>query len=112
MFMDKVIISEEAYDEFKAFLEENKVEHYNIRINFAGNSCGGPAFTISIEEKQEDNDYVQKVNDITFLAEPHLLDQFEGFVILSSEENGGRGLSLRALNAPEGGCGSCGGGCH
>lgn len=34
--MEKVIISSEAYEEFKSFLDENRVESYNIRIDFAG----------------------------------------------------------------------------
>ena len=33
--MDKIIISEEAYKEFKAFLDENEIEKYSIRINLA-----------------------------------------------------------------------------
>ena len=33
--------------------------------------------------------------------------------LLSTEENEGRGLSLKPVIAPEGGgCSSCGGGCH
>lgn len=31
--MKNVNISEEAYNEFKAFLEENKITDFNIRIN-------------------------------------------------------------------------------
>ena len=41
-----------------------------------------------------------------------LVDEFGGFRLLSSEENGGRGLSLKPVIEVEGGCGSCGGGCH
>ena len=44
--------------------------------------------------------------------EKSLIDEFGGFIILSTEENEGRGLSLKPVIAPEGGCGSCGGGCH
>jgi len=40
--MNKFLVSEEAYKEFKAFLEENEVENYNIRINLAGFGCSGP----------------------------------------------------------------------
>jgi iron-sulfur cluster insertion protein len=109
--MQKVIMSQEAYDEFKGFLDENKVETYNIRINFAGSSCGGPVFNISIEDKVEEDDVVEKINDISFLIKKPLIDDFEGFTILSTDENNGRGLSLKALNAPEGDCGGCTG-CH
>lgn len=34
--MEKIVLSNEAYDEFKSFLDENNVESYNIRINFSG----------------------------------------------------------------------------
>jgi Fe-S cluster assembly iron-binding protein IscA len=34
--MEKVVLSNEAYEEFKSFLDENNVENYTIRINFAG----------------------------------------------------------------------------
>lgn len=108
--MNKVIISNEAYEEFKGFLDDNNIEDYNIRINFAGNSCSGPAFNITVEESNE-NDVVEQIQDIKFIIQKDLIDEFDGFIILSTEENDGRGLSLRPLNAPEGGCGTCGG-CH
>ncbi|MDU2156762.1 HesB-like protein, partial [Clostridium sp.] len=63
--MDKILISEEAYKEFKSFLDENEVDNYSIRINLAGFGCSGPAFNISVDEAKE-GDVTQKVNDITF----------------------------------------------
>lgn len=109
--MNKITLSTEAYNEFKAFLDENKVEGYNIRITLAGFGCSGPVFNISVDEIKE-NDLVEKINDITFFAEQSLIDEFGGFIILSSEENQGRGLSLKPVIETEGGCGTCGGGCH
>lgn len=109
--MDKVLISNEAYNEFKSFLDENEVENYSIRINLGGFGCSGPAFNISVDDAKE-GDVTQKVNDITFVVEEQLINEFGGFKLLSSEENGGRGLSLKPFIEVEGGCGSCGGGCH
>lgn len=109
--MKNMTINEEAYKEFKEFLDENKVESYNIRINLGGFACSGPVFNISVSEPT-DADITEVVNDITFIMEKSLIDEFGGFIILSSEENEGRGLSLKPVIAPEGGCGSCGGGCH
>ncbi|EOR20836.1 HesB family protein [Clostridium sartagoforme AAU1] len=109
--MDKIIISEEAYNEFKSFLDENEVDNYSIRINLAGFGCSGPAFNISVDDVKE-GDLTQKVNDITFVVEEKLVDEFGGFKLLSTEENEGRGLSLKPVIESEGGCGSCGGGCH
>ena len=42
--MKNVTISEEAYNEFKAFLEENKITDFNIRLNFAGFDVADPIF--------------------------------------------------------------------
>ena len=109
--MSKFLVSEEAYKEFKAFLEENEVENYSIRINLAGFGCSGPAFNITVDEAKE-GDISEKINDITLIAEEKLVDEFGGFRLLLSEENGGRGLSLKPVIEVEGGCGSCGGGCH
>jgi iron-sulfur cluster insertion protein len=108
--MEKIVLSHEAYEEFKSFLDENKVESYNIRIDFAGSGCSGPSFNISVGEKEED-DIVEQVKDITFLIKPELIDEFGVFTILSEDENEGRGLSLRPLIEPVGGCGGCTG-CH
>ena len=109
--MKNLTISEQAYNEFKEFLVENKVESFNIRINLAGMACSGPVFNITVDEATDD-DATEVVNDITFVMEKRLIDEFGGFIILSSEENNGNGLTLDPVIQPEGGCGSCGGGCH
>lgn len=110
--MKNITISDDAYKEFKEFLDDNKVEGYNVRINLAGYACSGPAFNISVSEAT-DADVTEQVNEITFIAEKSLIDEFGGFIILSTEENQGRGLSLKpVIESESGGCGSCGGGCH
>lgn len=104
----KITINEESYNEFKAFLEENNISDFNIRINFAGNSCSGPAFNISVSKATED-DVTETVNDITFIMQKDLIDEFGGFIIDKNEY----GLSLKPVIAPpSGGCsGNCSG-CH
>lgn len=110
--MEKLIISNEAYAEFKSFLDENNIEECNIRINLAGFGCSGPAFNISVDSATEE-DVTVKVQDVNFIFEKKLEDEFGGFKILSTEENNGRGLTLKPIIEPENtGCGSCGGGCH
>ncbi len=109
--MKNISISEEAYSEFIDFLKENNVDSYNIRINLAGYACSGAVFNISVSTPT-DSDITEVINDITFIAEKSLIDEFGGFNITSSEENGGNGLSLKPINPGEGGCSSCGGGCH
>ena len=109
--MKNITISQEAYNEFKAFLEENKITDFNIRINYAGSSCSGPIFNISVSNPGDD-DEVEKINDISFICEKSLIEQFGGFIILSSEENEGNGLSLKPVIEPENGCGGSCSGCH
>ena len=115
--MNKMTISHEAYDEFMDFLNSNNISERSIRIHFVGNSCHGAAFNISVDEVKE-GDVVETVNELTFVMEPDLIEQFGGFIFLSSEENEGQGLSLKPLIAPidDGSgcdsCSSCGGGCH
>lgn len=109
--MKNVTISQEAYDEFKGFLDENKITDFNIRINFAGFACSGPIFNISVSQAT-DADEVEKINEITFMYEKSLTEQFGGFMILSSEENEGNGLSLKPFIQPESGCGGSCAGCH
>lgn len=108
--MKNVTISQEAYEEFKAFLDENKLETYDIRINFAGFACSGPSFNIE-EDHEKQNDVVEKINDINFIMNKDLIEEFGGFIILSTDENDGRGMTLRPVIQSEGGCGTCGG-CH
>lgn len=108
--MKLINISTEACDELKDFLKENDINDFKIRINFAGNACSGPIFNITVDDPTEE-DYVETISDITFMAEKSLTDEFGGFIILSSEENDGRGLSLRPVIEQEGGCSTCHG-CH
>lgn len=67
-------------------------------------------FNIALDE-QKDNDEIVKINDITFFVDKDLVKDFEGFVLLSSEENDGRGLSLKPIANAGGGCSSCSS-CH
>jgi hypothetical protein len=56
-------------------------------------------------------DLVATVNDINFIVEKNLYEEFEGFQILSSEENFGQGMVLRPNKVDDsaGGCSSCSG---
>lgn len=109
--MEKVLMSEEAYKEFITFLNENGVDDYTIRIGLAGHGCSGPEFNISVDSKL-DGDIEQKVNDITFVIEETLIDDFGGFRVISAAENQGHGLALKPFMETASKCGSCAGGCH
>ena len=85
-----------------------------------GKKRGFFGFIIYFIVKIKEDDILATVNDLTFVMEPSLVDNFGGFMFLSSEENEGQGLALKPLLTPiieEDGCdgsccSSCGGGCH
>lgn len=115
--MENIFIDEQAYKEFKALLDESKVDSYNIRISISHYTGRGPIFDIAVDTATEDDD-VEVINDITFIVEKSILSKYGGFIIVSSEENNGDGLGLKPVVSPAedstgAGCGGCGsnGGC-
>lgn len=108
--MNFISMSNETFQEFKELLANNDIDQNTIRINLAGMACSGPSFNIVLDEQKED-DVACTINDLTFLLNKDLHEQFGDFVVEGTAENN-RGLVLRPVNAPAGGgCGGCGGGC-
>lgn len=106
-----IFINDTAYNEFKELLDEANVESYNIRIGIDNYSCSGPIFGISVSEATAEDD-VETIKEITFISEKSLVEQFGGFIIVSSEENNGYGVGLKPVVQPQSSCGSgCGDGC-
>lgn len=110
--MAMINISEAAYKEFRDLLTANDIIDTNVRIALAGFGCSGPRFGLMVDEPTE-NDKTETVNELNFIMEKELVEEYEGFTILSDEENGGGGMSLRPMRLEEaaGGCSSCAGGC-
>ena len=104
--MNNIQISEEAYQEFKGFLEENKVEDYNLRISYLGRNCSGPTFNIDIS-KPKVSDTMEQVKEIKFYIEEKIINDYGGLIVLSNNENGGKGLELKPVKDPLGGCKLC-----
>jgi HesB-like selenoprotein len=99
-------ISDEAYDEFKSFLVNTNVQDFSLRITYLGRNCKEVTFNLDYGVKN-DNDVSEKVKDITFIIDKESLEEFEGFVILSNNENKGQGLELKAVKLPESPCAAC-----
>ena len=104
--MSYINISDEAYVEFKDFLEFNKVENYNLRITYLGKKCSGPIFNISAGSENA-NDLVEQINDINFIMNKELITEYGGFEILSSNENAGEGLILKPMIKQVNNCNIC-----
>ncbi len=110
--MSIINMSDTAYNEFRELLAANDITETSVRIALAGYGCSGPRFGLMVDEPGE-NDVAETVKELTFLVEKEMVEEYEGFNILSDEENGGGGMSLRPVKVEEsaGGCAGCGGGC-
>lgn len=106
-----IFIDDIAYKEFKELLDDANVESYNVRIGLDRIGCSGPIFGVYIDEATEEDD-VKVVNDIKFISEKSLIQEYGGFIIVSNEENKGNGVGLKPVVTPSSGCSGCGGGCH
>ncbi|SDI02750.1 HesB-like selenoprotein [Proteiniclasticum ruminis] len=104
-------ISDAGYQEFNDLLEANDIEPKVVRLALAGFGCSGPRFGLMVDEAT-DSDVVEVIKDITFIVAKDLYDEYQGFVILSDEENYGGGMSLRPKKIDENiGCSTCATGC-
>ena len=104
-------ISDAGYQEFNDLLEANDIEPKVVRLALAGFGCSGPRFGLMVDEAT-DSDVVEVIKDITFIVAKDLYYEYQGFVILSDEENYGGGMSLRPKKIDENiGCSTCATGC-
>lgn len=99
-------VSDEAYKEFKSFLDVNNVKDCSLRISYLGTNCSGPVFNIDVG-KIEDNDILDKIKDINFITDKDVINVCGGFSILSNKENNGKGLELKPFITPPSGCDGC-----
>jgi len=87
-------------------LDIKNFESYNVRIDLDRVGCRGPIFSVYIDEATE-NDDVEIINDITFIMEKTLLQEYGGFIIVSSDENNGKGLGMKPVVTMSSGCNGC-----
>lgn len=105
-----IFIDDTAYKEFKELLDNANVESYNVRIALDRVGCSGPIFGVCIDEANDDDD-IEIINEITFISEKSLIGEYGGFIIVSSEENNGKGVGMKPIVTPSKGCDSECGGC-
>lgn len=104
--MENLIISDEAYEEFRGFLRSVNFTNTSLRIKYLGKKCSGPVFNIDMGTECS-SDVVVEVKDLKFIMNKDLITEYGGFEILSSNENNGEGLILKPIIEQESGCSIC-----
>ncbi len=100
----QILTNEETIKAIKEITSEIEDQPTNIRLYVQGFSWSGPSFGLALDEqKDEDLAYVQ--DDVTFLMEEALYDQFGDIKV----ESMGGGFMVMPVSQDAGGCGTCGG---
>ena len=73
-------ITNKAIVEVKKVLKEKNSTSIKIRIFLAGIGWGGPTFNLALDEQKE-NDEIYSEDNVDFIADKSLIDQYRGFKI-------------------------------
>ena len=96
-------INNKALNEIQKVLKEKKSTSKKIRIFLAGIGWGGPRFNLALDEQKE-NDKIYSENNVDFIADRSLIDQYEGFKIDYSNFFLQRGFLVHPYSGPVSTC--------
>lgn len=96
-------VTNKALKEIKKVLEEKNTTSKKIRIFLAGIGWGGPTFNLALDEQKE-NDKIYSENNVDFIADRSLIDQYEGFKIDYSNFFLQRGFLVHPYSGPASTC--------
>ena len=96
-------VTNKALDEIKKILKEKNATSTKIRIFLAGIGWGGPTFNLALDEQKE-NDKIYSEDNVNFIADKSLIDQFRGFKIDYSNFFLRRGFLIYPYNGPASTC--------
>lgn len=102
----KILTDKDTIKAIKDITAEMQDQPKNIRLYVAGFSCSGPSFGLALDEIQE-GDLSYEEEDVTFLMEEALYDQFGDIKV----ESMGGGFMVVPVSQEGFGCSSCSG-CH
>jgi len=94
-------ITDSAINELKKILENS--EENMVRVFTAGYSWRGPALSIALDKQKED-DIVEEVDGIKFIAEPFMIESFKEFDIDYSNNFLRKGFSVSIAGQDTGSC--------
>ena len=96
-------VTNKALDKIKKVLTEKNTTSKKIRIFLAGIGWGGPKFNLALDEQKE-NDEIYSEDNVDFIADKSLTDQFSGFKIDYSNFFLQRGFLVHPYSGPVSTC--------
>lgn len=76
----KISVTDKASEMIKKSIKDKEIKDTNVRIYISGMGWGGPTFGIALDE-QKANDFAQIYEDINYIVEKDLIEQFGSFEI-------------------------------
>jgi iron-sulfur cluster assembly accessory protein len=103
-------VTEIAAKELKDLLVKEGKSEYGLRISYGGMGCGGPQYTMSLDENPTKGEDVQESNGVKMFVEKNVEDALDGAEIdFVDDPLFGKGFTIKHPSLT--GCGSCGGSC-
>ncbi len=104
-------ITSTAAKELKDLLEKEGKSNFGLRISYGGIGCGGPQYTMSLDENPTKAEDVQESNGVKMFMEKNVESALDGAEIdFVDDPMFGKGFTIKHPSLSSG-CGSCGGGC-
>ena len=102
----KLIITENAAKQVKAYLKKQKKEDSGLRIATEKGGCSGNQYVFKIDNKQKENDEVIEVKGVKFFVDKDSLQQLKGSKVDYVESLQESGFKISNPNATKTcGCG-------
>ena len=98
----KIDVTQRAQDELKKILEKKNSDGKILRLYIAGFGWGGPSFGLALDEQKE-NDVKHVVENLEFVVDTELTQQYNDFRIDYSDNWLRKGFSIYA-NGSSGSC--------
>ena len=107
-----IAVTEIAAKELRDLLVKEGKSEYGLRISYGGMGCGGPQYTMSLDENPTTGEDVQESNGVKMYVEKNVEDALDGAEIdFVDDPVFGKGFTIKHPSLQGAGCGSCGGGC-
>ena len=102
-----VTLTEQALNKLKQIIQSDDMPDAKIRIYVEGGGCAGFSYGFSIEEAEQEDDFVVSEKELDVLIDPISMSYLEGIVVdFKSDINGERFAIQNPKAASTCGCGS------